>query len=168
MPTPAYIAALRTRVGHDLLLVPTVTVIARDHRGRLLLVHDRDAQQWTLPGGIMEPDEAPADAAVRELWEETGVLVSIDRLLGVIGGPGCGGRYSNGDRLGWVTTLFGATLPPDSRPVADGSEVTEARLWETAGLAGLRLSSHVPRFLRAEEAGSRNAFFEPARWQPPA
>ena len=167
MPTPPYIAELREKVGHSLLFVPTVTVIARDARGRLLLVHDRDARQWTLPGGIMEPDETPADAAVREVWEETGVHVALSRLVGVVGGPGCGGRYGNGDRLGWVATVFAARMPADCRLRADGSEVIEARLWETSHLADLRLSSFVPRFLDAEARAGDAAFFEPAAWQPP-
>lgn len=71
MAVPPFIAALRSKLGSDLLLVPTVVVIARDAEERLLLVHDRDSDNWTLPGGIIEPGEAPADAAVREVWEET-------------------------------------------------------------------------------------------------
>ena len=167
MPTPPYIAELREKVGHALLFVPTVTVIARDGQGRVLLVHDRDARQWTLPGGIMEPDETPADAAVREVWEETGVQVELTRLVGVVGGPGCGGRYRNGDRLGWVATVFAARLPSGYSFRADGSEVIEARLWDASDLVDLRLSSFVPRFLDAEARAGDAAFFEPATWSPP-
>lgn len=38
---------------------------------------------WSLPGGGLEPGEDPADAARREVWEESGYEVRLDGLLGV-------------------------------------------------------------------------------------
>lgn len=39
--------------------------------------------EWTLPGGGLDHGEHPRDAAVREVWEETGYDVSLGRLLTV-------------------------------------------------------------------------------------
>ncbi len=42
---------------------------------------------WNLPGGRVEAAESPWDAVVREVSEEVGLLVSVDRLLGVYAMP---------------------------------------------------------------------------------
>lgn len=49
----------------------------------LVLLHKReDFHVWDLPGGLIEPDEAPADAAARETHEETGYVIDVQRLAG--------------------------------------------------------------------------------------
>ncbi|MBA0049683.1 NUDIX hydrolase [Streptomyces sp. AJS327] len=50
------------------------------HRGRVLLVHERERGCWELPGGGIEPDETPREAAARELREETGQLIAPAEL----------------------------------------------------------------------------------------
>lgn len=57
-----------------------------DERGRLLLVQQAETGYWSTPGGAVELGETPADAAVREAWEETGLLVEPVALIGVFGG----------------------------------------------------------------------------------
>jgi 8-oxo-dGTP diphosphatase len=56
-------------------------VIIRDHDDRLLLVNPTYKPDWGLPGGMAEANEAPIDAARRELWEELGLHVDIAALL---------------------------------------------------------------------------------------
>jgi 8-oxo-dGTP diphosphatase len=53
--------------------------------GRVLLPHwvEGGRSGWTLPGGGIDPGEHPADAAVREVLEETGYRVELDDLLGI-------------------------------------------------------------------------------------
>jgi 8-oxo-dGTP diphosphatase len=57
--------------------------VITDDYGRLLLLHRyRGHGQWELPGGKVEEDENPADAAIRELREELGVQVQLTKALG--------------------------------------------------------------------------------------
>ena len=103
MAIPEHIARLRAAVGHDLILLPSVSVVPIDQAGRLLLVRHAGHQDgWAVLGGAIEIGESPAQAAVRETREEIGVEVRLVRLLDVLGGP---------------TTRFAtrtATAPPTS------------------------------------------------------
>lgn len=72
MPMSEHVRRLREKVGGELLLLPSVTTLVVDDDGRLLLVRDADSGFWSVIGGAVEIDEAPEDAAVREVEEETG------------------------------------------------------------------------------------------------
>lgn len=63
--------------------VSAVVILIRGD-GRVLLIHENyGRRRWSLPGGAVEPGEAPWEAAVREAREEVGVEVSIDHLVAV-------------------------------------------------------------------------------------
>src|SRR5437588_1161753 len=55
--------------------------------GRILLAHRRDINWWNLPGGGMEVGETVDEALRREVREETGLVVEIERLVGVYSKP---------------------------------------------------------------------------------
>lgn len=47
------------------------------HNSQVLLHRHRRLKRWLPPGGHIEPGELPDDAAVREVWEETGVRATL-------------------------------------------------------------------------------------------
>lgn len=66
-------------------VIRCVGAVAHDDRGRLLLIqrgHPPDTGKWTLPGGRVERGETDEQAIVRELAEETGLVVATDGLCG--------------------------------------------------------------------------------------
>lgn len=63
----------RKRVGADVLI--------RDKEGMVLLVNPRYKPDWDLPSGMAEANEPPHEAAERELYEELGLQLTINRLL---------------------------------------------------------------------------------------
>ena len=85
MPMSDYIRNLRALIGTTVLETPTVSVLVFDADDRVLLVRHAEGNDWTTPGGMIEPYETPADAAVRETWEETGLFVALTRIVGVFG-----------------------------------------------------------------------------------
>lgn len=70
--------------------VPATCVVVQN-QNRILLVKRRfppKMGEWCLPGGFMELKEQPADGALRELKEETGLTGRVKRFLGAIATPG--------------------------------------------------------------------------------
>ena len=49
---------------------------------------DPGAGLWTFPSGYVDRGEAVEEAAIREAWEEVGLRVTLDRLLGLYSRPG--------------------------------------------------------------------------------
>jgi len=65
---------------------PTAAGIVLDDAGRVLLGRRNIAPYkgwWDVPGGFLEPGEHPENGVRRELREETGLEVSVERLVGV-------------------------------------------------------------------------------------
>lgn len=65
---------------------PSASGIVEDHKGRVLLarrVIEPARGCWDVPGGFLEPGEHPEQGVVRELREETGLAVQVERLVGV-------------------------------------------------------------------------------------
>ena len=99
---PRCAAALEPRPEHGMLRptcpacgfiwyrnpVPAAGVLV-EQAGRVVLVRRRyepRAGAWCLPAGFMEAGETPERSAEREMLEETGLIVQIERLFGVYAG----------------------------------------------------------------------------------
>jgi len=54
------------------------------HEGKILLIQERMDGKWAMPGGWAELGNAPASVAVREVWEESGYEVKVEKVVAVI------------------------------------------------------------------------------------
>jgi 8-oxo-dGTP diphosphatase len=100
----------------SLVFVNTPAVIAasaviRDEHDRVLLIkrgHQPGMGLWSLPGGALKPGETLAEAAKREAWEETGLVVDIGHhLWSITVELGRGHHY---DVHGFVAEVVGGQL----------------------------------------------------------
>ena len=165
MPIPEFIRRLREKVGSDLLLVPTVGAVVYDAARHILVVRHLGWGRWSFPGGIVEPLETPANAIVRELWEETGLHIKPTRLIGVYAGDRCKTVYPNGDQICYVLTMFEcAVLDGFLKP--DDEEIDRAEFLAPDRVLDLDIPLYLPSVLRDLVAGSANAAFDATTWAP--
>lgn len=143
-----HIARLRAVVGHELLLLPSVSVLPVDEAGRVLLVTETGHEDgWHVLGGAVDRGESPAEAAVREAREEIGVEVRLVRLIDVLGGPEYEVRYPNGDQVAYVSAVYEARIIDGSPAPSDG-ELSDVAWFEPAELPALQLSKFACALLR--------------------
>jgi len=148
-----------------LLVLPSAAVALYDDQGRVLMGLHADRRVWVLPGGLIEPVEIPADAAVREVWEETGLHVELTGILGVYGGKELLVDYVNGDQASYVGTIFrghviGGTLRADAQEILDVRYVARAELAELPHARWLDIA------LDAIYSQRASADFQQSTWRP--
>jgi 8-oxo-dGTP pyrophosphatase MutT (NUDIX family) len=157
-----YLRSLRAHIGSELVLLPSVAVMVRDATGRLLLVRDRATGLWQTVGGGMDPGEQPADAAVREAFEETGLLVEPTRVIGVYAGPLFCLTYPNCDRVAYVGISFRARVVGGAeRPCQD--EVDHLGWFDHDGAMALAMAPHTRLLIEDAFRDAPQAVFEPPR-----
>jgi ADP-ribose pyrophosphatase YjhB (NUDIX family) len=101
-----YIQSLRSKVGSQLILLPSVAAVISDEAGRLLLQEKSSGEGWSLPAGAIELGETPEQAIEREVLEETGLRVIHSEILAVFGGSEFRYTYLNGDAVEYLVVLF--------------------------------------------------------------
>lgn len=81
-----------------------------DEQHRILLTRRADNGQWCLPSGGMESGESAAEACEREVFEETGLSVRVNRFVGVYSHPDQLIVYADGNKFQIVALHFEAVI----------------------------------------------------------
>lgn len=122
---------------------------------------------WCLPGGFVNDDEDPADAAIRECREEIGVEVVLTGLLGVYHVP-------KSDAPSMIGIAYRGRVADGEVPAA-GSEMLEVAVFASEALPELAFPSHrsvISEYLtsrgREVEAGSLRGGAAARRGAPPS
>jgi 8-oxo-dGTP pyrophosphatase MutT (NUDIX family) len=104
-----YVKTMRKLIGNETLITIGCGAIIEDERGRILLQHRKDKNNWGIPGGIMEIGETVVETVTREVYEETGLDISDLELYGIYSGKRGIVEYKNGDRVYSVQIILRTT-----------------------------------------------------------
>jgi 8-oxo-dGTP pyrophosphatase MutT (NUDIX family) len=122
------IADIRPLIGHALYHGVGAAAVVTDTDGNLLMTRRTDNDCWHFPGGYMHLGENAAHNVIREIWEETGLQIVPERILGVHS-PVEPWIYPNDDQVQGIVTFFKSSLNPrfnNQHPVIDHTETCDA------------------------------------------
>ena len=134
MATPPFILELRSLIGTRPLWLSAATALVVDGEDRILLGRRADSGAWGLPGGIIDPGEEPADAAARECFEETGVVVVPEAVIALTVSPST--TYANGDEVQYLVVTF-RCRPIDGEARVNDDESLEVAWFPVSALPAL-------------------------------
>ncbi|MBI3242122.1 MAG: NUDIX domain-containing protein [Chloroflexi bacterium] len=120
------------------LAVGCSAAVFDSNKRKILLVRRADNGRWAVPGGYMEPGESVAEACAREVLEETGLHVRVDRLIAVYSTPHVLLEYPDGNRLQLVVLHFAAE--PIEGELQLSKETTELRYFSREEIEYLNVS----------------------------
>jgi ADP-ribose pyrophosphatase YjhB (NUDIX family) len=122
-------------------LVVGSSAVITDDEGRILLQRRSDSGNWALPGGTMDIGETLADSAIREVREETGFEVRIDRIIGIYSDPAHVFAYDNGEIRQEFSICLAATITGGTLTVS--SESTDVQFFAPEDLKTLHIHESI-------------------------
>ena len=134
-----YISWLRSKVGHEKVILVFAGGCMFDDRGRVLLQKRGDSGKWGFLGGAIELGETPEEAAIREVKEETGLDVQVETLIGIYTDSDI--KYPNGDEAHSICIAY--RLEAVSGQLAcDGVETAELKYFALDELPEMFCKQH--------------------------
>ncbi len=106
-------------------VVPSVVAIVLDEHAHVLLIHKTDNDLWALPGGGHEIGESIADTVIREVKEETGYDVAVNRVTGLYTDPRTVMAYDDGEVRQQFSIAFTASLTGGAARTSSESKEVE-------------------------------------------
>ncbi|MEU3624412.1 NUDIX hydrolase [Amycolatopsis coloradensis] len=134
-----------------------VSAFIQDEEGRILMIRRTDNDLYSIPGGQLELGETLAQAAVREVREETGIECEVTGVIGLYSNPNHVIAYDDGEVRQEFSICFRAKATEGIERVSSESKVVG---WvEVDHLASLRIHDSIRlRIKHALETGKAPYF----------
>ncbi|MVO99947.1 NUDIX domain-containing protein [Paenibacillus lutrae] len=156
MPMSEYYKDLRHTIGTQMIFSPSAAAVIRNEQDEILFQRPvSNTDTWSLPAGAIELGETPAEAIIREVWEETGLRVTPVKLLGVFGGKDFRFTYPDGNQVEYVILLFECVVDSGTLEAIDG-ESAELRYFSHSDMPELPIPYPKEIFIKTE---SERTFF---------
>src|SRR5258706_6337127 len=141
------------RLGKEGKIRVGCSAIIFNHEGKFLLTRRADNGQWCLPSGGLEPGESVEEACIREVFEETGLNVSIKRFIGVYSNRDQLVIYDDGAKFQIVALHFEAEITDGALALSD--ETTDFGYFSLDEIKEMDLvHSHTERILDSQDQSS--------------
>ena len=102
-----YIQTLRNLVGNRIIIHPAARIILENEAGEILLIRRKDNGHWGLIAGGLEEGEDITSCIIREVREETGLVIREPEGIGLSTRPETESvTYPNGDQVQYFTVVF--------------------------------------------------------------
>lgn len=139
MENKDYIKWIRGKVGHEKIIIVYAGGCIFNEYGEVLLQKRADCNKWGFPGGAIELGETPEMAAIREVKEETGLDVDVNKLIGIYTDSDV--VCVNGDKvhsicIGYEMSIVGGEL------VCDKDETLELKFFSLDNMPELFCKQH--------------------------
>ncbi|MBE6150792.1 MAG: NUDIX domain-containing protein [Firmicutes bacterium] len=125
--------ALDDRISHIPFIQTGAAIIIRNEKGQILLQERTDRNKWGLPGGCQDLGEDLRNTAVREAYEETGIIINPNEieLIDTLSGSSRKNSYPNGDIVYNNTSLYLADVSMiDESNLKGDSETKKLRFFD--------------------------------------
>jgi ADP-ribose pyrophosphatase YjhB (NUDIX family) len=141
--------------SRDIYPTPNVSVRALifNERKQLLLVKEASLGTWSLPGGWCDLFETPSEAIIKEVIQEAGVHIKVERLLGISDRI----KYKTNKKWSEYAVMFLATLIEDTKVF--GHEVSQVGFFDINNLPELSFKSNQEEIKRAIAAIEDNTSY---------
>lgn len=127
-------------------LVVGSSAVAVDDEGRILLQRRSDSGNWALPGGALDIGETFAQSVMREVKEETGFEVRIERIVGIYSDPGHVFAYEDGEVRQEFNICMACTIVGGELQVSE--ESTDVQFVSIDEVAQLQMHESIRKRIR--------------------